>query len=145
MSGSSPLSPQRVRVLVSLYHKTATELAQITDYTDTFVGPWVTSVGGTTGFDPEAARFSGGGFSEYFPRPTYQNRAVPAFLQTLGSQYYGLYKCVFYRAFLGPFSLSNRAALGAVAFPISPCRQLDTDLSLKRSPGSWMARAARCR
>ncbi|KAF8261294.1 subtilisin-like protein [Lactarius quietus] len=54
--------------------------------------PWVTSVGGTTGSDPEvAAGLSGGGFSDYFLRPLYQDRAVPPFLQSLGSQYYGLY------------------------------------------------------
>ncbi|KAH9057226.1 subtilisin-like protein [Lactarius vividus] len=54
--------------------------------------PWVTSVGGTTGYNPEvAASLSGGGFSVYFPRPPYQNNAVPAFLQNLGGQYNGLY------------------------------------------------------
>ncbi|KAI9445624.1 subtilisin-like protein [Lactarius psammicola] len=45
--------------------------------------PWVTAVGGTTGDDPEeAAVFSGGGFSDYFPREIYQADAVPTFLQT---------------------------------------------------------------
>ncbi|KAH9046862.1 subtilisin-like protein [Lactarius hengduanensis] len=54
--------------------------------------PWVTSVGGTTGNNPEiAASFSGGGFSVYFPRPDYQNSAVPTFLQHLGHRYSGLY------------------------------------------------------
>ncbi|KAH9015095.1 subtilisin-like protein [Lactarius pseudohatsudake] len=54
--------------------------------------PWVTSVGGTTGYNPEvAASLSGGGFSVYFPRPPYQNNAVPTFLQTLGGQYNGFY------------------------------------------------------
>ncbi|KAH8990975.1 subtilisin-like protein [Lactarius akahatsu] len=54
--------------------------------------PWVTSVGGTTGFNPEvAASLSGGGFSAYFPRPPYQNNAVPTFLQNVGSQYNGFY------------------------------------------------------
>ena len=37
---------------------------------------------------------SGGGFSNYFERPSYQSSAVSAFLQTLGGQYEGLYKCV---------------------------------------------------
>ncbi|KAH9009153.1 subtilisin-like protein [Lactarius pseudohatsudake] len=56
--------------------------------------PWVTSVGGTTGYNPEvAASFSGGGFSLYFPRPPYQNEFVPSFLRNLGNQYYGFYKC----------------------------------------------------
>ncbi|KAH9035172.1 subtilisin-like protein [Lactarius deliciosus] len=54
--------------------------------------PWVTSVGGTTGYNPEiAASLSGGGFSAYFPRPPYQNRAVTTFLQSLGNRYNGLY------------------------------------------------------
>ncbi len=36
-----------------------------------FVGPWVTSVGSTTGDNPEiAAKISGGGFSNYFLRPS---------------------------------------------------------------------------
>ena len=63
-----------------------------------FSGRWVTSVGGTTGFNPEvAASFSGGGFSNYFPRPRYQDYAVPAYLlQHLGSTHHGLYKCVRY-------------------------------------------------
>ncbi|KAH8988434.1 peptidase S8/S53 domain-containing protein, partial [Lactarius hatsudake] len=39
--------------------------------------PHVTVVGGTTDFEPEvAASFSGGGFSDYFKRPTYQEEAV---------------------------------------------------------------------
>ncbi|KAF8265512.1 subtilisin-like protein [Lactarius quietus] len=54
--------------------------------------PWVTSVGAIKGHDPEkAARISGGGFSAQFPRPPYQDDAVPTFLQNLGSQYDGLY------------------------------------------------------
>ncbi|KAH9035165.1 subtilisin-like protein [Lactarius deliciosus] len=54
--------------------------------------PWVTSVGGTTGYNPEvAASLSGGGFSVYFPRPTYQNNVVPTFLLNLGGRYSGFY------------------------------------------------------
>ncbi|KAH8987037.1 subtilisin-like protein [Lactarius akahatsu] len=54
--------------------------------------PWVTSVGGTMGYNPEiAASLSGGGFSVYFPRPSYQDDAVPTFLLNLGGQYNGLY------------------------------------------------------
>ncbi|KAH9167589.1 subtilisin-like protein [Lactarius sanguifluus] len=57
-----------------------------------FVGPWVTSVGGTTGHDPEvAASISGGGFSIYFPRQPYQANAVSTFLQNFGDRYTGLY------------------------------------------------------
>jgi tripeptidyl-peptidase I len=44
--------------------------------------------------NPEvAANFSGGGFSNYFARPSYQNRAVSSYLQKIGSQYSGLFKC----------------------------------------------------
>lgn len=63
------------------------------------LGPWVTSVGGTTSQDPEiAASLSGGGFSNYFPRPPYQAEAVPPFLQTIGNMYQGLFKFVHCRA-----------------------------------------------
>ncbi len=67
----------------------------------------MTSVGGTTsgttGLYPEpevAAHLSGGGFSNYFPRPWYQDGpkgAVLTYLEKLGSQYDGMYKCVFCR------------------------------------------------
>ncbi|KAH8981133.1 subtilisin-like protein [Lactarius akahatsu] len=54
--------------------------------------PFVTAVGGTTSFDPEVgASLSGGGFSEYFRRPKYQQQAVSTFLDNLGQQYSGLY------------------------------------------------------
>ncbi|KAI9462799.1 subtilisin-like protein [Lactarius psammicola] len=54
--------------------------------------PWVTAVGGTTSYKPEvAAEFSGGGFSNYFPRPEYQDEAIVPFLRNLGNQYHGLY------------------------------------------------------
>jgi tripeptidyl-peptidase I len=57
-------------------------------------GPFVTTVGGTTQVNPEvAANFSGGGFSNYFARPSYQNKAVSSYLQNIGSQYSGLFKC----------------------------------------------------
>ncbi|KAH9008551.1 peptidase S8/S53 domain-containing protein [Lactarius hengduanensis] len=54
--------------------------------------PYVTAVGGTTSFGPEvAASLSGGGFSEIFGRPEYQQQAVSTFLNNLGQQYSGLY------------------------------------------------------
>ncbi|KAI9453247.1 subtilisin-like protein [Lactarius psammicola] len=54
--------------------------------------PWVTSVGGTTGLDPEvAAPLSGGGFSNHFARPPYQDHDVLNYLYHLGGQYYGMY------------------------------------------------------
>ncbi|KAH9025403.1 subtilisin-like protein [Lactarius pseudohatsudake] len=41
--------------------------------------PYLTAVGGTTGYDPEVvAPLSGGGFSDRFPRPVYQDVAVSA-------------------------------------------------------------------
>ncbi|KAH8983147.1 subtilisin-like protein [Lactarius hatsudake] len=56
------------------------------------LGPWVTSVGGTTGHDPEvAASLSGGGFSIHFQRHPYQDNAVSNFLQNLGDKHSGLY------------------------------------------------------
>ena len=64
--------------------------------------PYVTSVGATRNFDPEVAAFdprfstpfySGGGFSNYFPRPSYQDAAIPYYLSTfVGNETYkGLY------------------------------------------------------
>ncbi|KAF8259985.1 subtilisin-like protein [Lactarius quietus] len=54
--------------------------------------PYVTAVGGTTGFVPEsAATFSGGGFSNYFRRPDFQIRAVPRYLDQLGGRNRALY------------------------------------------------------
>ncbi|KAI9452793.1 subtilisin-like protein [Lactarius psammicola] len=59
--------------------------------------PFVTSVGGTNGFnrerrtDSSGAGFSSGGFSNYFPRESYQDGAVTTFLQHLGDKYVGLY------------------------------------------------------
>ena len=60
--------------------------------------PYITSVGATTNFNPEVAAFdprngfvSGGGFSRYFPRPSYQDAAVEPYLKSLGSKFQGLY------------------------------------------------------
>ncbi|EIW59803.1 subtilisin-like protein, partial [Trametes versicolor FP-101664 SS1] len=48
--------------------------------------PFVTTVGGTIRVNPEVAvSFSGGGFSNYFARPSYQSTAVSTFLTKLGS------------------------------------------------------------
>lgn len=45
--------------------------------------PWVTTVGGTTGNSPEGAwSGGGGGFSDIFGRPSYQNTAVSTWLTT---------------------------------------------------------------
>ncbi|QDS69534.1 hypothetical protein FKW77_007609 [Venturia effusa] len=64
--------------------------------------PWITSVGATYKFNPEVAVefnddrvhfYSGGGFSEYFKRPEYQEKAVSAYLAKNKdfSQYEGLF------------------------------------------------------
>lgn len=50
----------------------------------------VTSVGSTTGIKQEqAASFSSGGFSNIFPRPSYQEKAVSNYLDSLGDTYFG--------------------------------------------------------
>ncbi|EIW55897.1 uncharacterized protein TRAVEDRAFT_22306 [Trametes versicolor FP-101664 SS1] len=49
--------------------------------------PYVTSVGGTQNFSPEEAWIgSSGGFSNYYPRPAYQDAAVSAYLATHGQE-----------------------------------------------------------
>ncbi|KAG1782847.1 peptidase S8/S53 domain-containing protein [Suillus placidus] len=54
--------------------------------------PYVTTVGGTINIPETAAYFSGGGFSNYFRRPSYQDDAVLAYLATLApGTYKGLY------------------------------------------------------
>ncbi|KAJ7454057.1 peptidase S8/S53 domain-containing protein [Mycena galericulata] len=54
--------------------------------------PFVTAVGGTTGINPEiAVNYSGGGFSRYFPLPSYQSSAVSNFLSEIGSEFSGLF------------------------------------------------------
>ncbi|KAJ6556181.1 family S53 protease [Mycena capillaripes] len=54
--------------------------------------PFVTSVGGTTNVPPHAASlFSSGGFSNYFPIPSYQAADVAAYVSSIGSLYDGLY------------------------------------------------------
>ncbi|RDL38636.1 Tripeptidyl peptidase [Venustampulla echinocandica] len=59
--------------------------------------PYITSVGATK-FIPEVVAtdarngfVSGGGFSRYFPRPSYQDHIVPRYVESLGDQFKGLY------------------------------------------------------
>ncbi|PIL33245.1 hypothetical protein GSI_04695 [Ganoderma sinense ZZ0214-1] len=48
--------------------------------------PYMTSVGATSGINPEsAASFSSGGFSNYFSAPDYQSSAISSYLSALGS------------------------------------------------------------
>ncbi|EAW09485.1 S53 family peptidase [Aspergillus clavatus NRRL 1] len=54
--------------------------------------PFVTAVGGTHQINPEKAiAFSGGGFSDRFARPSYQDTAVQSYLDKLGERWNGLY------------------------------------------------------
>ena len=60
--------------------------------------PYITVVGGTQNFTPECAAYnpnnkyaSGGGFSNYFARPKYQDGAVLPYIAGLGGLYDGLY------------------------------------------------------
>jgi tripeptidyl-peptidase-1 len=60
--------------------------------------PYVTTVGATKNYSPEIAAWSfdnhfasGGGFSNYFPRPSYQASAVTGYLSTLGDSLKGYY------------------------------------------------------
>lgn len=46
--------------------------------------PFVTSVGSTRYLNETATYFSSGGFSDYWPRPSYQDAAVKAYLARLG-------------------------------------------------------------
>jgi tripeptidyl-peptidase-1 len=49
--------------------------------------PWITGVGGSTWWPEKAASLSAGGFSNYFPRPKYQNSAVHDYFHKYGSQF----------------------------------------------------------
>lgn len=58
----------------------------------------MTTVGGTRNIEPEIVAFddangyvSGGGFSNYFPRPSYQDSVVPDYVTSLNGQFKGLF------------------------------------------------------
>jgi tripeptidyl-peptidase-1 len=59
--------------------------------------PYVTAVGATEQFAPEQASgptahyYGGGGFSNTWPMPAYQKRAVEPYIKSLGKKYKGLY------------------------------------------------------
>ncbi|KAF8142713.1 family S53 protease-like protein [Mycena galopus ATCC 62051] len=54
--------------------------------------PFVTAVGSTQGFAPEVAiNFTGGGFSNTFPAPSYQTAAIAGFLETIPSDFAGTF------------------------------------------------------
>ncbi|KAJ7731960.1 peptidase S8/S53 domain-containing protein [Mycena olivaceomarginata] len=54
--------------------------------------PYVMAVGGTMSIPEVAASFSGGGFSDYFPRPAYQDKSVNTYL---GKLHHGTYDSLF--------------------------------------------------
>ncbi|KAF2647999.1 subtilisin-like protein [Lophiostoma macrostomum CBS 122681] len=49
--------------------------------------PWVTSVGSTRYLNETATYFSSGGFSDYWERPSYQDKAVGTYLDTIGAAF----------------------------------------------------------
>lgn len=61
--------------------------------------PYVTAVGGTRDFPPHEiptwdetnSYVSGGGLSDYFPRPAYQDAVVEKYLSEIGNLHEGLY------------------------------------------------------
>jgi len=110
-----------------------------------FTGPYVTSVGGTQGIDPEvAADLSSGGFSNYFEVPPYQKKAVATYLENLGDKYDGLYKCVRCRDLTRPVLTSCiRAALRVAASPTSPRNRTAFGYVSKGGEGPSEVRAAR--
>jgi tripeptidyl-peptidase-1 len=57
---------------------------QCTNFIPTYPAgsPYVTSVGGTTGFPESGVSFSSGGFTNYWSVPSYQSAAVQNFLTT---------------------------------------------------------------
>ncbi|KAJ7784134.1 tripeptidyl peptidase A [Mycena metata] len=87
--------------------------------------PFITAVGGTVFFPERAVSFSGGGFSNYFARPAYQEEAVKGFLNGLPEgTYSGLFnpngrgipdvaaQSDFFRVFIGgqPFGIGGTSA-----------------------------------
>lgn len=55
--------------------------------------PWVTSIGATTNTaePPSGAAFSSGGFSQYFTRPSWQDKAVPPYIKKINGLMDGYY------------------------------------------------------
>ncbi|KAH9013722.1 peptidase S8/S53 domain-containing protein [Lactarius hengduanensis] len=90
--------------------------------------PYLTAVGGTGGHDPEvAAPLSGGGFSDHFPRPVYQDVASPCPHSSLAK---------------APNMLAS-TIVAVVASLTSPPKLSDSQSSSETMVLLWMARAAR--
>lgn len=111
---------------------TSTTQVQVQIANQTAIGPFITNVGGTTFEtykDQEvAASFSGGGFSDYFPRQRYQARAVSEFLQNLGGKYAGLYKYAHDLNLTRPFLLCNLCSSAGRAYPDIAKQALRSDV-----------------
>ncbi|KAH9035171.1 subtilisin-like protein [Lactarius deliciosus] len=103
--------------------------------------PWVTSVGGTTGNNPEvAASFSGGGFSAYFPRPSYQNNFIPSFLRNLGNQYNGFYN----PAGRGVPDIALQAIDFRIILNMRALKTHGTSCSTPRQGATWVSQRLAC-
>jgi tripeptidyl-peptidase-1 len=90
--------------------------------------PYVTTVGATEQFEPEVACWrpdgigpdgknhgfyaSGSGFSNYFPRPAYQNGVVDTYVKNLNGLYEGLYNSSKHPIIFKPKSYSNNSTAG---------------------------------
>ncbi|MCJ1309035.1 hypothetical protein MMC25_002690 [Agyrium rufum] len=89
-------------------------------FTPQFPGtcPFITGVGGTVGYARESGWIgSGGGFSNYFPRPSYQDGAV--------SSYLALHISKAEKAYFAPFAnFNNRGFPDVAALSVQPYYQV---------------------
>src|SRR5712672_627912 len=99
-------------------------------------GPFVTSVGGTSGVNPEiAADFSGGGFSNYFARPDYQNASVSEYLRNFGSiggnsDLFKFFKCVLLALTLTIFRTCHILSASGRAYPDISAQAMNFQITL---------------
>ena len=101
--------------------------------------PFVTAVGGTVGVNPETAvSFSGGGFSNYFARPSYEDDAVEKFLvrANLSPDITKLFKYVKYFTTLGwiPLLIFSFDAV----FLLVPLEERTLTSQLKLKVSKWL-------
>ncbi|KAG6844454.1 hypothetical protein H0H87_006874 [Tephrocybe sp. NHM501043] len=89
--------------------------------------PYVTSVGGTNNVPEIAVFFSGGGFSNYFPRPKYQDKAVKGFFDKFPEN---TYKDLFNRsASERPSMLLSFSAASVQSYSYMDARQAIPDVA----------------
>ena len=120
--------------------------------------PYVTSVGGTDGFDHERAVYyasnaytSGGGFSDFFSRPWFQQEAVASYLDTYGNvsaQHYdsagrgfpdiAAHAIGFSIAFNGTFELMNGTSASAPTVAAVFSLLKDAQIAAGQSPPGWL-------